>query len=302
MVATRRAAIATLAPMSKLRPSNVVACVCLLLGGCGKPSDGGAPPATTSPAAEAKSGAEPEAKPGTKSAGDPKADPTAKPVRTIELAAGDGSVVHADHYALDGGDERPLVLLFHQAGWNAGEYEPIAPRLQSLGMHALAIDQRSGGERDGRANRTVDARGKSTEYLDAYPDLVAALGWAKREHEGPIVVWGSSYSAALVFKLAGEHAADIAGVLAFSPGEYIGSAGTVAGWARAVEAPVFVTSAPGKEVAAAKTILASSPSARKVQHEPTKGVHGSSILREDKNPGGTDEVWSAVETFLGSLG
>lgn len=231
----------------------------------------------------------------------PQAEPTPAERVAIEIETADGGVVHADRYALRDGDDRPVVLLFHQAGWNAGEYEPIAPRLQKLGFHALATDQRSGGTRDDRDNRTVAARGKSTGYAEAYADLEAALAWAKKEHRGPVIVWGSSYSAALVFKLASEHAEEVLAVLAFSPGEYIAEKGSVAGWAKGVKQPVFVTSAPGKEVGAAKAILAASPSETKVQHEPKKGVHGSSILRTDKNAGGTDPAWAAVESFLLAL-
>ena len=36
-----------------------------------------------------------------------------------------------------------------------------------------------------------------------------------------ILVWGSSYSAALVFLLAAEHQDEIKAILAFSPGEYL---------------------------------------------------------------------------------
>jgi len=39
----------------------------------------------------------------------------------------------------------PLILLFHQACSNRGEYATIAPMLVRLGFAALAVDQRSGG-------------------------------------------------------------------------------------------------------------------------------------------------------------
>jgi len=249
--------------------------------------------------AETKSESKPETK--SESESKPESETESKPAPKAgphEIATADGGSVFADHFPVDAGARAPLILLFHQAGWNAGEYTPIVPRLNELGFAALATDQRSGGDRDGAKNRTVGARGTSTTYLEAYPDLEAALGWAKQHYEGPVVVWGSSYSAALVFKLASEHPKDTAAVLSFSPGEYMGDQGTVAGWAKGVTQPLFVTSAPGDEVAAAKVIVEATPSQRKVQHVPDKGVHGSSILRADKNAGGTEAVWTAVEKFL----
>ena len=220
---------------------------------------------------------------------------------TVELTAADGTKVFADHYpAAEAG--APILLLFHQAGWNAGEYRPIAPKLVALGVDVLATDQRSGGARDGTRNRTVDALGDSTEYLPAYPDLEAALAWAKAkakaEGSSKVLAWGSSYSAALVFKLAAEHGDELAAILAFSPGEYIGDEGTVAGWAKRVTLPVFVTSAPGEEVAAAKVILDATKSTDPVRFVPEHGVHGASILREDKDPQGAALAWRPVEEFL----
>jgi dienelactone hydrolase len=221
------------------------------------------------------------------------------PVQAVTLSAADGVKVFGDFYGVVQDKPRPLILLFHQAGSNAGEYAPIAPRLQSLGYNALAIDQRSGDARWDRPNRTVDAFGKSTSYLEAYPDLEAALAWAEQEGYPRVMVWGSSYTAALVFKLASEHAGKIHAVLAFSPGEYIeGEDGIVAKWAGAVSAPMFVTSASGDEVEAARQILSASPATIKRQHEPERGVHGSSTLREDTNAGGAADNWNAVESFL----
>ena len=229
--------------------------------------------------------------------------PVPRPKVDLEITAADGVTVYADHYALSESDGRhqPMILLFHQAGWNASEYDAIAPRLGALGFHVVAPDQRSGGTRGGRDNRTVKAHGKSTDFLHAYPDLVATLAWAKRQHKGKLIVWGSSYSAALVFKLAAEHPDDIQAVLSFSPGEYIGKQGTVAGWAADVHAPLFATSAPGKEVAATAAIAAAAQSSTKVHHKAAHGVHGSSILRDDRNKSGAAAVWTAVEAFLAQV-
>ena len=64
----------------------------------------------------------------------------------VWLTAEDEVQIRGDVYLASDDDAktRPVVLLFHQAGSNRGEYTTIAPRLNALGFHALAIDQRSG--------------------------------------------------------------------------------------------------------------------------------------------------------------
>jgi dienelactone hydrolase len=218
----------------------------------------------------------------------------------ISFVASDRVQVFADYYYA-GSKAKPLILLFHQAGSNRGEYATIAPMLVTLGFNALAIDQRSGGDAWGRTNETVKRLGKSTGYDEALSDLEAALQWTKSSGQtGPIIVWGSSYSAALVFLLAANHRGEVNAILAFSPGEYLGGSSTVRKAAAQISIPIFVTSAKDpKEIAVAKSILDASPSVEKIQFIPQiAGVHGSSTLRKDQNPDGVDENWTAVKHFL----
>ena len=218
----------------------------------------------------------------------------------VSFAASDQVKVFADYYSA-GAKTKPLLLLFHQAGSNRGEYEEIVPNLVALGFNALAIDQRSGGEMWGRDNETVRHLGKSAGYDEALRDLEAALKWANSSgHSGPIAVWGSSYSAALVFLLAARHPREIGALLAFSPGEYLDGPSDVRKAAAKLSLPVFVTSAKSKdEIDAARTILDATMSTEKTQFVPrSEGVHGSSTLRKDRNPRGAAENWAAVKNFL----
>jgi dienelactone hydrolase len=218
----------------------------------------------------------------------------------ISFTASDRVQVFADYYSA-GSKAKPLILLFHQAGSNRGEYATIGPMLATLGFNAFAIDQRSGGNAWGRTNETVKHLGKSTDYGEALLDLEAALQWAKSTgHTGPTLVWGSSYSAALVFLLAAEHRNEIKAILAFSPGEYLRGSTTVRKAAAQVSIPIFLTSAKDpEEIAVAKSILDASHSTDKTQFVPQiAGVHGSSTLREDQNPDGAEENWAAVKQFL----
>lgn len=219
-------------------------------------------------------------------------------VSQVSFESEDGVEVFADLYPSKEGKSGPLVLLFHQAGSNAGEYAPIAPRLVELGFSCLAVDQRSGGRRWDRNNRTVLRLGRSEDFAAAYTDLETALTWAREQGwTGPTLAWGSSYSAALVFRLASEHA-EVSAVLAFSPGEYLGEGTPVRDWASKVSVPVYATSAGGREVTATRSIVDALASAYKSQYVAHAGVHGSSTLRADLNPGGYEENWQAVAAFL----
>ena len=223
--------------------------------------------------------------------------------KQVTLTASDRVKVYADFYPA-GSNLQPYILLFHQAGSNRAEYAPIAPRLVKMGFNCLAIDQRSGGDLWGQQNETLGHVGHNGDYSDALKDLEAALAWARSSgNNGKVLVWGSSYSAALVFLLAAEHQQEVAGVLAFSPGEYLDAPNAVHGAAAKVSVPIFVTSAKDRnEIAAAKSILAVAPAQQKTQFVPhIAGVHGSSTLREDKNRAGESENWLAVEKFLANF-
>lgn len=217
-------------------------------------------------------------------------------IEPVTLTAADGVKVYGTWYRV--GQPKALILLFHQAGSSSGEYATIAPKLVSQGYSALAIDQRAGDGMFG-PNRTAKALGREATYLDAKPDLEAALAWAK-DKKLPVMLWGSSYSAALVLLIAAEHPGDVAGVLAFSPGEYLGTEGMVKSAAAKVSVPVFVTSAKDeKEIGAARAIEGTVSASEKTQFVPQQGgVHGSSTLIPARNAAGAEENWNAVLAFL----
>ncbi len=156
------------------------------------------------------------------------ATPLAGPVTesapaTLELTAtaADGVTVFgtASFAALP--EAAPLIVLFHQGGSNArAEYEPLIPWLNGHGFRTIAWDLRVGGSIYGGINRTAEARLpiKSTSYCQGFPDMHAALD-ASLEHSvsGRAIIWGSSYSGALVFHLAAEVPEKLSGVVAASP-------------------------------------------------------------------------------------
>ncbi|WP_232328572.1 MULTISPECIES: alpha/beta hydrolase [Sphingomonas] len=214
----------------------------------------------------------------------------------VTLTAADGVKVYGTWYRAE--HPKALILLFHQAGSSSGEYATIAPKLVAMGYSAFAIDQRAGDGMFGE-NRTAKALGHDAGYLDAKADLEAALAWAK-DRKLPVLLWGSSYSAALVFLVAAEHPGEVAGLLAFSPGEYLGSDTMVKAAAAKLRVPVFVTSAKSpEEIAAARAIAEAVRVAGTTLFVPQEGgVHGSSTLIPARDPAGAEENWKAVQAFL----
>lgn len=219
----------------------------------------------------------------------------------VSFKAADGGTVYADATPTEA-TAKGTILLFHQAGSNRAEYLPIAPKLVALGYNVLAVDQRSGGAMWNQENRTATARGRSTDFLDVLPDLDGALAYARATWAGvPVIAWGSSYSASLVFFLAAKHPDAVAAVLSFSPGEYFPGT-SVRDQAARTQCPVFITSASSSsEVAAGQRLLEAVPDEHKVQYVPQHGVHGSSTLRTDANPAGAAAAWNAVTEFLATL-
>ncbi len=223
---------------------------------------------------------------------------------TLTFPSKDGLQISMDAY-IDHVDKRPLIVLFHQAGWSRGEYLEIAPKLNKLGFNALAIDLRSGDQINGVINETARrarSAGKGTSYVDALQDVEASLKYARNlvGDQVKVIAWGSSYSAALVLKVAGEHPEWANAVLAFSPGEYFKKAGKPADWiqrsAKLYTRPVFITSAKA-EIKRWKPIFDAIKSKRKYAFIPkTKGNHGSRALWK-RYPDSRD-YWLAVERFL----
>jgi dienelactone hydrolase len=230
---------------------------------------------------------------------DAKAELTAAS-ETVIIGAKDGKKFVADHVPVP--HARAIIVLFHQAGSSAYEYSTIAPRLNALGFSTLAVDQRSGGNLFG-PNRTVARAGKSQQdYLAALPDLEAALNWARLQNSH-VILWGSSYSASLIFRIAADNPDLVTALLAFSPGEYFPDKHFTSDAASDVHVPVFITCAKdAEEVSEARAIFDGMPDAKKTLFLPKiGGIHGSSTLRQDRNAAGASENWEAVTAFLGQL-
>lgn len=222
--------------------------------------------------------------------------------KVIEFQSEDKVTVSADLY-MPHPKSSPLIILFHQANWSRGEYNEIAPELNTLGYNCLAVDLRSGGAINSVTNLTklsASKAMKATQYVDALPDMRAAIRYAKNQlTDGKLIIWGSSYSSALALKLAGTMK-EVDAVLAFSPAEYFVSQGKprdfVTSDAIYIEKPVFITSAKS-EKGGWWGMYVAIPSDSKSHFLPeTAGNHGSKALWSKFSDSG--DYWKSVKTFL----
>jgi dienelactone hydrolase len=102
-----------------------------------------------------------------------------------------------------------------------------------------------------------------------------------------------------VFLLAARHPDEVAGVLAFSPGEYFEQKDMVRAAAARVHVPVFITcGSAAEEVERSRSIFGAVASKKKDFYMPQAGVHGSKTLRSDADPGGAKRNWAEVLAFL----
>ena len=223
--------------------------------------------------------------------------------QTINFPSADGLEITADLY-IKHDKQAPFIVLFHQAGWSRGEYLEIAPKLNELGFNCMAIDQRSGDKINDIANETHQRAVKKSlgvSFVDALPDMYAAIAFAKKNYVGQkLIIWGSSYSSALVLKIMGDHPDICDAGLSFAPGEYFERFGKGNDYitlsAKHISKPIFITSAKA-EKDNWWDIYEQIPTTSKTYFIPnSEGNHGSRALWEkfDDHP----EYWKALVAYL----
>lgn len=221
---------------------------------------------------------------------------------TITFKASDGVSVTADLYMAHKASA-PFIILYHQAGYSRGEYRSIAPQLNAMGFNCLAVDQRSGDKVNGVINETHKGAVASklpTEYLDAIPDMEAAYLYVKYSIKPEkIILWGSSYSSAILFYMGSVHHKNLSGILCFAPGNYFKiNNKELKTFAARITCPVFVTSAKS-EYKNWKGMYEQVRSEKSYFLPESEGKHGSKALWSD-NPS-HQAYWTAVTKFLKTL-
>lgn len=222
---------------------------------------------------------------------------------TVTFKAADGLDIYANKYEID--KTSPVIVLCHQARFNKFEYEGTAQRLNDLGFNCLAIDQRSGGPIANQQNETNNLardQGLGVDYLDAIPDIKAAVDYAASEYDQDVILWGSSYSSTLALWEALTND-KVKAVVAFSPGDYFPELGSLTDSLATLNKPFFITAADfeiegegGLNSLLSKTTLGENQFAFKPE---ANGHHGSRALWV--NQVGGEQYWDALTEFLNTL-
>ena len=221
----------------------------------------------------------------------------------VSFETSDGIRVYGDLYRSAGGKNAAVILLFHQASGDArGEYTQIATRLVQDGYNVLATDQRAGGDLFASENRTVAGLdGEEYGYCDAYPDLEAALRYVRGEcFDGPLALWGSSYSAALVFQLGARNAEEVSAVLGFSPASGAPLADcSLIPYLSQLDMPTLALRPQREFEIESVQVQMKEFEAHGIQtYVADPGVHGSSMLNAERVGASTEATWTAVLKFL----
>lgn len=202
----------------------------------------------------------------------------------VTFDAPDGLTITASLYEID--ESFPYILLFHQAHSSKGEFKDISIKLLKLGYNCLAVDLRSGDNSNYVQNETAalaKSKGLSAEYIDTEQDIKAAIEWAYKKSDKPVILFGSSYSASLCLKIS-KNDPRVKGVVAFSPGEYFKPAIQMSDELKGFLKPVFVA-ATQQESKYVTEMFASVPEETKTIYIPQDcaGEHGAKALWKTSN-------------------
>lgn len=219
----------------------------------------------------------------------------------VYFFAEDGLKVRADLYLRD--LRQPFIILCHQDGSNRSEYYDIAPRLLNLNYNCLAIDLRAGGKSGFIQNETATQailENRPSKPIDASADIKAAIRYAERISNLPVILLGSSYSASLCL-LAAADIPTIKAVIALSPGEYFQPQMNVGDHLRGIEQQVFV-SATQTDYTYLQKMLSGIPADCLTLFKPekNKGTRGTGAL--SGNSPASSEYWFALMMFFKKIG
>jgi alpha-beta hydrolase superfamily lysophospholipase len=223
--------------------------------------------------------------------------------KTIHFKSTDGLTIYGDLYLIKD-TSKPFILLFHQANYSRGEYRSIAQNLNKMGFNCLAIDQRAGGtvnDVENKTNKEAIALNLKTDYENAYLDLESALLYVNNTFKPfKTILWGSSYSASLVFILASNYPKNVSGIIAFSPGEYFTFHGnSILTYAHNIQCPTFITATKAESMTCQNIFNQVQSKHKLLFIPPTNGQHGSSALW--KNNAGNKTYWKVLTDFFETI-
>jgi len=224
--------------------------------------------------------------------------------KKVTFVTSDKIIVTGNLY--DVGENKPIILLCHQAGYNKYEYADIAPKLNELGYNALAIDLRGGGTFAAHTNETVETATKNaqdTNGLNAEKDIAAAVEYLNKKYNQKVIVWGSSYSSSFAIFAAAENN-KVKASISFSPGDYFGdNKSSLAKILPTLNKPFFITSSK-REAAGVSELLKNTTLKKGQVHfipKEVDGAHGARVLWNGQDDDDAAVYWPAITKFLAQL-
>lgn len=220
--------------------------------------------------------ATPNAAPGNTAAAPPKktAKPTGAEPKEISLKTADGWTLIGDLYEVKGASKGAVVLL-HQRGGSARDWEPLCVALQKAGITVFAIDQRGAG-------RSTQGPGESGENAPwpTSADIEAAI--ARLKGKGTLGLAGASYGANNALIYAAAHPEQVKGIALFSPGTGYHGLNALTP-ARSYQGSLRIYHDKGDSIAGdgPQRILDSSPSPNKTLRLYDGDEHGTALLKPD---------------------
>lgn len=220
----------------------------------------------------------------------------------VRITTTDGQTVVADRYDAPG--DSVVVVAFHQGGGSArGEYGFLVSTLMGWGYDVVTPDVYGGGDRFGPSNRTMLAapEPEGFSYCDALGQMEAVIAHARAWRPGArLVLWGSSYSGALVLHAAAESDAPVDRVLAFSPadGEPMAGCGAVSAIPGLGVPALVVRPDSEAEIPWVREGLDAFGNAGHRTLVAAPGAHGSSTLNRFRVGADVGDTWVVVRSFL----
>lgn len=214
------------------------------------------------------------------------------------IPAPDNVLVHCKLYESKEANPK-IMLLCHQARFSKGEYIETAPKFNKLGYTCLAIDQRSGEGVNKDINQTAlmaKQLGLGTDFEDAETDIRTAIYFLYSKYNQKITLLGSSYSSALIIKIAATEKDKVEAIISFSPGEYFKDTTIINTNLKKLDIPIWITCAKN-EILQTETLFKGVENKRLLFFKPEKeGKHGSKALWENYKD--NKEYWESLKQFL----
>lgn len=218
----------------------------------------------------------------------------------IRYPASDGLSITADRYF--GSEAYPYILLFHQELSSRAEYDSIAYRFVKMKYNCLSVDLRSGASYDFTDNQTAKrarSRDVSRDLRSSERDILASIEVADSLSGQPVILLGSSASATLCLKVAGDHP-NVTAVLAFSPGEFFRPDLELRNVVSGLDKPVFYACSKEEIPYLLEIFSEMNPSMVTMPRDLEKNeFRGTDMLRPE-NPL-HDQLWLSLLLFIKSL-